>query len=321
MPRRPRVLIEGGLYHVYNRFARGEAIFADPREVGNFLDIFREVKKRDGLTLYAFCVLSNHYHFAMKTSAVPLSRTMRHLQWGFSRAFNLRMGRTGPLWQSRYKAKLVEDEQYFDQLVVYIHLNPVRVGVVSDPAEYVFGGHRELMGRVAKPLLDIDDALQVFGGSLREARQAYGRRIQAAMDEQREGESLSSLPWWEEGDRALRPGEGRMSGTGTNRPKLDAGEFLALACRILRVEITHLASNRRDRPTTHLRQLVATLGIERWSQQAGRVARLLDKHPVVVSRWVRQGGRRAADDREFAKALNALDKQCQDASAKTVPLI
>lgn len=61
MPRRRRVLIEGGLYHVYNRFARGEGVFADPEEAIEFVEFIREVKKRDGLTVFAWALLSNHY--------------------------------------------------------------------------------------------------------------------------------------------------------------------------------------------------------------------------------------------------------------------
>lgn len=61
MPRAPRILVEGGLYHVYNRFARGEEVFADPEEAIAFLDLLRELKQRDDLQVLAWCLLSNHY--------------------------------------------------------------------------------------------------------------------------------------------------------------------------------------------------------------------------------------------------------------------
>ena len=80
MPRGRRVLVEGGLYHVYNRFARGEGVFADPEEAVEFSELLREVKKWDGLTIYAWALLSNHFHIAVRTSAVPLSRSMQRLQ-------------------------------------------------------------------------------------------------------------------------------------------------------------------------------------------------------------------------------------------------
>ena len=76
MPRCPRLFVEGGLYHVYNRFARGENVFADPEEAIEFVELLREVKQRDGLTVCAWALLSNHYHVALRTSVVPLSRPM-----------------------------------------------------------------------------------------------------------------------------------------------------------------------------------------------------------------------------------------------------
>ncbi len=96
-------MIEGGLYHVYNRFARGEDVFTDPGEAIGFIDSLHETKARDGFSVLARTLMSNHFHVALRTSAVPLSRTMHYLQNGFSRGFNRRWRRTGPLWQSRYK--------------------------------------------------------------------------------------------------------------------------------------------------------------------------------------------------------------------------
>ena len=107
MPRGRRVIVEGGLYHVYNRFARGEDLFRDPEEAVEFLELLREVKQRDGLTIYAWALLSNHFHIALRASAIPLSRTMQRLQGGFAKSFNRRWRRTGPLWQSRYEARFV----------------------------------------------------------------------------------------------------------------------------------------------------------------------------------------------------------------------
>ena len=95
------MLIEGALYHVYNKFARGEGVFGDPEEAIGFVELLREVKRRDEFVVLAWCVMSNHYHIALRSSAVPLPRTMQFLQRRFSRDFNRRWGRTGPLWQSR----------------------------------------------------------------------------------------------------------------------------------------------------------------------------------------------------------------------------
>jgi REP element-mobilizing transposase RayT len=80
MPRRPRLLVEGGIYHVYNRFTNGEPVFSDVDSCERFLDIVREVKARDCLTVFAWCLMTSHYHLAVRTGAVPLSRSMRQIE-------------------------------------------------------------------------------------------------------------------------------------------------------------------------------------------------------------------------------------------------
>ncbi len=107
MPRRRRVVVEGGVYHVYNRVASGERVFADPEEGIRFIDLIRGVKERDEWTVFAWSLMSNHFHVALRTSSIPLARGLHHLQCTFSRDFNRRSGRTGGLWQSRYQAKIV----------------------------------------------------------------------------------------------------------------------------------------------------------------------------------------------------------------------
>ena len=85
MVRRARIEVEGGLYHVYNRVSSGESIFSDPEEAIEFIEIIRETKTRDGWTILAWCVMSNHYHLVIRTATVPLWRGMHRVQNLFSR--------------------------------------------------------------------------------------------------------------------------------------------------------------------------------------------------------------------------------------------
>jgi len=317
MPRRPRVLIEGGVYHVYNRVASGERVFADPEEAARFVDLIRKVKVRDGWTIFAWCVMSNHYHLAVRSSAVPLSRGMHHLQCTFSRGFNRRTGRTGSLWQSRYQAKLVDEQRYLSQLVLYVHLNPVRAGAVEDPAQHPFSGHREIVRKVRGPLVDVDDALLSFGETTRSAKRAYLSAMRAGCEDAGGPagavvDGLRSLVWR---DRELeaKPGQEHVDihgrSTARERPRMTAEEFIGEVCRLLGVEPGRLASRARDRSTARMRRIVATLGVERWGQRGSDLAAALGKNPDVVSWWVGQGVRLRLEDSEFARQLEDLDQE------------
>jgi REP element-mobilizing transposase RayT len=194
VPRRPRIFVEGGIYHVYNRFARGADLFSEPEEAIQFLEILRKARARDGLAVLAWCLMPNHYHLALRTGAVPLARTMGYVQSRFGQGYNKRHRSSGPRWQSRYKARRVEHGQYLDQLIGYIHLNPVAARMVDDPAEHPFSGHRELLGKVRDPLTDVDGVLAVYGDTVRAARRAYVRAIKGARGEEWRGESPGRLP-------------------------------------------------------------------------------------------------------------------------------
>jgi putative transposase len=148
MPRGNRVRVEGGTYHVYNRLGRGERVFARQREAEAFVATLRDVAERDGLTVLAWSLMSDHYHIAVRTGVVGLDRSLRSLQQRVTRGVNLRRRVHGALWQGRYKAKLINEQRYLDQLMAYIHLNPVVAGLCRDPAEYCWSGHLEVLGRV-----------------------------------------------------------------------------------------------------------------------------------------------------------------------------
>jgi putative transposase len=323
MPRRARVLIEGGVYHVYNRVASGETVFADPDEAIRFIDLIRKVKARDGWTVFAYCVMSNHFHIAIRTSAVPLSSGMHHLQCEFSRGFNRRSGRTGGLWQSRYQAKLVDEQRYLTQLVLYIHLNPVRAGAVENPVDHEFAGHQEIVKRAKNPVLDVDDSLLCFGDTARSARRAYMSAIRMGCKamgepEKTSADGLRSLMWR---DRDLEPKAGQEyvdilgRSTGLERPTMPTERFIEEVCRLLGVEPARLASRARDRSTAEMRRMAITLGVERWGQTGRDIAAFLGKNPDVVSYWVGQGVRRRLDDPSFARRLDVLDRELADSTA------
>ena len=163
MPRKARLFVPGAIYHVYCRTARGELVFVDDTEAEEFVEIVREVRDLDELTILAWCLMGNHYHLVLRTGEVPLWRSMARLQGRTARGFNRRHRYLGRLWQSRYKARVVDTERYFTQVISYVHLNPVAAGLVDDPVDHRWSGHRAFIGRGPALLVDVVESLRRFG--------------------------------------------------------------------------------------------------------------------------------------------------------------
>lgn len=98
MPRRPRIVAEGVVYHLYTRTARGEAVFSHAREADLFVELLRTVARRDDLAILAWCLMGNHYHVAVRAGAVPLARGMAYLQARVSERHNRWRRSSGPVW-------------------------------------------------------------------------------------------------------------------------------------------------------------------------------------------------------------------------------
>ena len=323
MPRPPRIFAEGALYHVYNRLARGEQAFAAQGEAARFVELLREVMRRDEVTVFAWCLMSNHFHLALRTSAVSLDRPMRSLQQRVTRGVNVRRRVHGPLWQGRYRAKLVDDQRYLDALLVYIHLNPVTSGLVGDPAEHPWSGHRELVGMERDPIVDVDEVLRVFGTTRRRARAAYVRRLKGAVEEEWVGEAPGRLPWWrlgrppkgededpEDAVRARRNGEPERPEW---RPRLGAAALVAAGARTLAVPLDDLCARTRDLQVVRARELLMLLGVERYRLRVVDLAEALGRSPDGMTKTLARATLRRAEDPDFLNELEALDRSLAEA--------
>jgi len=316
MPRQPRVFVEGGLYHVYNRTSHGAAVLSEGDGGHELARLLSRGLTADGHLVYAWVVMSNHYHVVLRSSAVTLARTFGRIQSGFGRFRNRIVGSMGPTWQSRYKAKLVEDERYLMQLIAYVHLNPVEAGLVDDPADHELSGHRELIGVADLGLLARDEVLSMYGESEAKALRSYLSALAAAQDEEVDWLQArpGRLPWWRhEADRPLEPPplaawtepDGRPSRE--PRPRLDAQEFVEVACAELGVSPTQLEERSRRPELTDLRFLVVGLGIERWGQRAARLAEILGRRADYVTWWARRARELRLSDSSWTERYEALD--------------
>ena len=316
MPRRARVFVAGAWYHVYCRVGRGERAFAQPREAAALVSVIREVKREHGLGVAAWCVMGNHYHLAVRAGRVPLWRSMRLIQGRTARGYNRRHRLLGPFWQSRYKAIVVEDEAYLQQLIAYIHLNPVKARAAGEPADVRWSGHRELLGRVKVPLVDLDESLALFGSRRAAARQAYVRVLRGERRTEWAGESPDRLAWWRRqaaDDEPITPEEGvpRVDALGAStvpvRRTSSVNEYVAACCRVRGVGHGELASRRKDASLTQTRELVTVIGVETYGLRVRDLAEALGLNPGSASRTLGRALEREREDAAYHQERLAFE--------------
>lgn len=180
MARPLRIEYPGAFYHVLNRGLERREIFKGPKDYESFFFRSLEIHKRFKVIFHAYSLMPNHYHLMVETPEGNLSRAMRHLDGVYTQGFNQRYKRVGPLFQGRYKAVLVEKESYSLELSRYIHLNPVKAGIVKRPEDHPHSSFRHYLARGKQPeFLETDWLLGQFhqGG-----RGGSGRFYQFTLD-------------------------------------------------------------------------------------------------------------------------------------------
>ena len=190
MPRGPRLDTPGTLHHVMIRGIDRGSIVQDDMDRNEFLKRMGMLAKETATAIYAFALMNNHAHILLKSGPRGLPTYMRRFLSGYAQYFNRRHKRVGHLFQNRYKSIICEEEAYFDKLVAYIHLNPLRAGQVEtleQLASYPMSGHAALMGKLSYEWMDSDYVLQFFGNSAGN-RQAYLDYLEEEMGVDREKE-------------------------------------------------------------------------------------------------------------------------------------
>jgi putative transposase len=150
MPRTARIEIPNILQHVIMRGIEKRDIFTGDDDRHDFVTRFSRFLESTGTDCLAWALLSNHFHLLLRVNDIPLSKFMRRLLTGYAVTFNLRHSRTGHLFQNRYKSIVCNEEEYLLELVRYIHLNPLRAGMVATLEvldAYPFCGHGVLLGK------------------------------------------------------------------------------------------------------------------------------------------------------------------------------
>lgn len=305
MARKPRIHLPGGLYHVIFRGNGGQDVFLTDADRYRFYLLLQEGTHRFGYRVHAFCLMTNHIHLALQVGDIPLSRAMQNLSFRYTRWINWREKRTGHLFQGRYKAVLVDGDNYLLELVRYIHLNPVRAGMVTNPEEYPWSSHRAYLGKETLPWLTTDWMLAQFGKNVAKARAAYMAFVLDGLDEERRpefhGAGVDSRLLGDDNfmDKCL-------SGSGGMPLHLTAQQIIDKVCLAYHIDVFVLKTKSQQRIASEARAVAGWLARESGCVTLSDIANIVNRDVGSISSSVRRLSDRIQDEPELANKIMSL---------------
>ena len=336
MPRQARIDAPGAVHHIIIRGIEQTAIFVDDQDRENFIERLSELLSESQTPCYAWALMSNHAHLLLRTGSLAVAWIMRRLLTGYALRFNRRHRRHGHLFQNRYKSILCEEDRYLQQLVVYIHLNPVRSGIVADSKAlkaYPFTGHSALMGKALRPWQDAPYVLTLFGERVSDARRNLQRQMAkwAAKGRRPEltgGGLIRSSGGWHAVKEAYRQGirlasDERLLGSSAfvertlkaagetydrrmrlHSAGIDLSALIEAVCRHFGIEEKELSCPTKQVKIARARALIGYMATQDLSSSGSEVARRLNIDRSAVSRAVQ----RARHDAELMAAARLIWK-------------
>lgn len=186
MARALRIEFAGAFYHILNRGLERRDIFKNSEDYEDFLHIIEDMYHKYQLTIYAYCLLPNHYHLFLETPRGQLSSIMKHINGVYAQHFNKKYNRAGGLFQGRYKAILVEKDSYSLELSRYIHLNPVKARLVPDPQKWAWSSYPVFLNhkKYAQGYLQTNWLLSQFGETTETAQQNFKKFTMEGLKEE-----------------------------------------------------------------------------------------------------------------------------------------
>ncbi|MCX5666728.1 MAG: transposase [Candidatus Omnitrophica bacterium] len=178
MARPLRIEYPGAFYHIIQRGNEKKDIFLSDQDRMKFYGYLAILHTRYKVNIHTYCLMKNHYHLIIETENANLASAMHYLNTSYTVYFNLKSKRAGHLFQGRYKAILVEADEYLHQLSRYIHLNPVRAGLVKDPVNYPHSSCKYFVsGQKAPDWLKTAFILSMFDKNTKKAMLLYRKFI------------------------------------------------------------------------------------------------------------------------------------------------
>ncbi|MBC8025282.1 MAG: transposase [Steroidobacteraceae bacterium] len=275
MPRRLRIHVTGGVYHVTLRGNHRDAIFFQFSDRSLLELIVERALQRFDARLHAYCWMTNHLHFVMQAGTEPIARPMHNIAAEFARAMQIKLETTGHFFERRYHATLVDTDSYMLELLRYVHLNPVEAGLAESVGAYHWSSHHNYIGARADPWVTTDFGLSMFSAERGKAVAAYQKFVDADQEKR-----------WEPA-QVIAPGVAILGGDDFvarhNRSapravsKQSLSDLIDEAVRRFGVERVILSSPRRDAFVVQVRAWIGHQAAKRGIATLAAVARELGR--------------------------------------------
>jgi putative transposase len=202
MARLPRLCVPGYPHHVIQRGNNRQAIFVSAADYQLMLELLEENAKKFEVAIHAYVLMGNHFHLLVTPRAQDaLPKMMQAVGRRYVRYFNTSQGRTGTLWEGRYKSTLIQTERYLLACMVYIDLNPVRAGLVSEARDYPWSSHRHYIGQCQDRLITPHPLYWDLGNTPFAREMAYADLVSSGLgDDTTEELTKSTLQGWALGE-------------------------------------------------------------------------------------------------------------------------
>jgi len=307
MPRKPRLHYPGAVYHVILRGNSGQDVFFDAGDRKRFFLLLQESVVRFGYRIHAFCLMTTHTHLAIQVGDIALSRIMQNIGFRYTQFINRKYRRTGHLFQGRYKALLIDADSYLLELIRYIHLNPVRAGMVRSPDEYPWSSHSSYCGgSPCPPWLTMDWALAQFARTSEAAIKRYRAFIEDGLGEGHrqdfhrgsfEGRALGDDAFI---DQALRQAEE------VRVVDMTLDQVIESVCSVYQLTAAELSKAGKAQPAAEARALAALVVRNCESLSLVKLAEFLKRDLSGLSQAARRLERRIETDGLLARKLEEV---------------
>lgn len=181
MGRKPRDDNQDSIYHVICRGNNGEMIFSNNNDKARYMSIIKRYKKKFDIKIYAYCMMDNHLHLLVHRMNDPMYKFMQCVQQTYTQHYNKLYGRSGHVFQQRYKSIPCRKDSYFLELIKYIHLNPVRAHF-DDGIKYFWSSHRIYSNGLPSDVVDTNYIYSLFGDKFKSGLKGYNKFMEEKTD-------------------------------------------------------------------------------------------------------------------------------------------